>query len=480
MEMYRKSALLSTLKGYYGQMKNHRNPFVKLAWTVIILLVSGIAYLQTLSTQEESQSTDDAAEMVIVRIQAEYLLGVGALVGNTEEIALSAGILDAGSVGQRQRYMAFMIALGNQKGAVEADLHLHADLLETGQELTAQQSMIQEALNILATGSELPIDKIDAISQLGWFGTLLTADETSRAVITASSEEKIMIVGSAFVFICALCIIGFGGLIVCFISALTGNIGSSMLPSSKSHGIYAEVFAIWLLAFLLLSAGAGALAHVLAKDNMLVGMLCTLGAFFASLLVLTWARIRGISWEQLRNDIGWTSGTGLNKEFLTGLFGYAMTLPILGAGILITMVLMLVQQEVVGSNDPFSGDGGGAHPIIVEIANGGWGVRILLVILAAVAAPIVEETMFRGVLYRQLRTSSHRIGLVLSITISVLLTSFLFAAIHPQGWVAIPALMGIAIGMNLLREWRGSLIPSMMVHGISNGIVVSMMLVFLS
>ena len=57
---------------------------------------------------------------------------------------------------------------------------------------------------------------------------------------------------------------------------------------------------------------------------------------------------------------------------------------------------------------------------------------------------------------------------------------FLFAAIHPQGWIAIPALMGIAIGMNLMREWRGTVIPSMVVHGVSNGLVTSMMLIFLS
>jgi membrane protease YdiL (CAAX protease family) len=61
----------------------------------------------------------------------------------------------------------------------------------------------------------------------------------------------------------------------------------------------------------------------------------------------------------------------------------------------------------------------------------------------------------------------------------VFLVSFVFAAIHPQGWVAIPALMSIAVGMNLLREWRGSLIPSMVVHGLSNGIVVSMMVLML-
>ena len=122
----------------------------------------------------------------------------------------------------------------------------------------------------------------------------------------------------------------------------------------------------------------------------------------------------------------------------------------------------------------------GAHPIIVDVAHGGFEVRVFLFLLAAVAAPIIEETMFRGVLYRQLRSSTQKFGLLFSIITSVLITSFLFAAIHPQGWIAIPALMSIAIGMNLMREWRGTIIPSMIVHGMSNGIVISILFIFLS
>lgn len=461
-------------------MNDHRSPFLKTAWTIIIALVAGIAFLQTLNIEEESVDSDDSAEMVILQIQGEYLLGLGALMGEKEDVAKSAGLLDTGSVGQRQRFMAFMIALGNPEGAIQADLHLQSDLLETGHELTEKQSVIQENLNILATGGKLPENQEMMVSQLGWFGKLLVADDKTRESMNHSASQKILIVGSLFGIICVLCVLGFGGLIVCFIRALTGSLCSSMLSPSASHGIYAEVFAIWLLVFLLLSAAAGVLANAIAQNNLFVGMLCTLFAFFASLIVLFWARIRGISWKQIRADIGWTTGNGINTEYLMGLFGYAITLPILGVGILITMVLMIIQTGVGVENDPLSGAGSGAHPIIVEIANGGWDVRILLVFLAAVAAPIVEETMFRGVLYRQLRSASHRIGLLVSIMISILITSFLFAAIHPQGWVAIPALMGIAIGMNLMREWRGSLIPSMMVHGISNGIVVSMLLVFLS
>jgi membrane protease YdiL (CAAX protease family) len=159
-----------------------------------------------------------------------------------------------------------------------------------------------------------------------------------------------------------------------------------------------------------------------------------------------------------------------------------MMLPFLGIGVLLVLFLVFIQSLFSASagSDPFAGTSGGAHPIVLEIANGGIQVRFLLIVLAAVAAPIVEETMFRGVLYRQLRTSSNRLGIVLSISLSVLLTSFLFAAIHPQGWIAIPALMAIATGMNLMREWRGTLLPSMIVHGLSNGLVTTMMIIFLS
>ena len=202
----------------------------------------------------------------------------------------------------------------------------------------------------------------------------------------------------------------------------------------------------------------------------------------SSLVVLFWARIRGISFKQIREDIGWTTGKGVTREICTGISGYAMTLPILGIGVLITLFLFFLQQLVTGGAEdaPFQGTSGGSHPIIIDIANGVWSTKILVVFLAAVAAPVVEETMFRGVLYRQLRSSSCKFPKAISILCSVMLVSFLFAAIHPQGWIAIPALMGIAVGMNLMREWRGTLIPSMVVHGVSNGIVVSMMVLMFS
>ena len=80
--------------------------------------------------------------------------------------------------------------------------------------------------------------------------------------------------------------------------------------------------------------------------------------------------------------------------------------------------------------------------------------------------------MFRGVLYRHLREASCLLRYATSVLLSILVVSFLFAAIHPQGLVAIPPLMGLAVAFNLIREWRGTLVPGMVAHGVHNGLLM--------
>jgi len=87
--------------------------------------------------------------------------------------------------------------------------------------------------------------------------------------------------------------------------------------------------------------------------------------------------------------------------------------------------------------------------------------------------------MFRGVLYRHLREASSRLGYFWSVMLSATVAGFVFAAIHPQGLIAIPALMAIAFGLTLVREWRGTLIPGMVTHGVHNGILLLIALLML-
>ena len=86
-----------------------------------------------------------------------------------------------------------------------------------------------------------------------------------------------------------------------------------------------------------------------------------------------------------------------------------------------------------------------SHPIQEDIASGNSMVWLVVFVTACIAAPIVEETMFRGVLFRHLRDASRRWGDGLSICLSVFLNSLIFASIHPQGIVGIPLLTTLAI-----------------------------------
>jgi membrane protease YdiL (CAAX protease family) len=95
-----------------------------------------------------------------------------------------------------------------------------------------------------------------------------------------------------------------------------------------------------------------------------------------------------------------------------------------------------------------------------------------LYLLVSVFAPVMEETMFRGALFHHLR---RRWGWAVSAPI----VAFIFAVIHPQGWVAVPVLGSIALVLAALREWRGSLIAPMVAHACNNFIVLTLALAVL-
>jgi membrane protease YdiL (CAAX protease family) len=80
--------------------------------------------------------------------------------------------------------------------------------------------------------------------------------------------------------------------------------------------------------------------------------------------------------------------------------------------------------------------------------------------------------MFRGILFHHLRQRW-------SWLVTALIVSFIFAVLHPQGWVAVPALTAIAIVLSALREWRGSLIAPMAAHACNNFLVLTLALMFL-
>lgn len=268
--------------------------------------------------------------------------------------------------------------------------------------------------------------------------------------------------------------LGFVGLVVFLIFLLSGRLRTGIHPGGARGGVYAESFALYLFIFSAINFGS--MVVPAAREWMLT--ISTGAAILSLVLALAWPVLRGVSWKQVREDVGFNLGRRPALEPVIGVGGYAMTLPILAVGVLIMIMLMVlaggVQQLFGGAPDEFSPKTApAAHPIVFVLINSDWWTRLQIYVLACIVAPLVEETMFRGVLYRHLREATARLGFFLSMFLSCMVVSFIFAVIHPQGLLAVPVLMALAFGFNLVREWRGTLVPGMVAHGLNNGLVIT-------
>ncbi len=465
-----------------------------LAW-IVILGVAVFTIMQHRSAPADQETAQDTVGLVLVQLQGKYLVGAAHLLAGQGPVLYgqAQGLLNAGTVGQRQR---FVILASELAGPVEArqqldrlDRLIEAPPLGGPVKLTERDAVVQRILHELfparledLDGTEAeeaaaaavetlsPRDRETLADALGWFGEIASAPAGSpqhdAALRSASAVAAVLGVAAMGGILAG--VLGLAGLVLLVVLALTGTIRSGLGSGGASHAIYAETFAIWLAAFI----GLQQMTRFVPAE---LSLLAALGAFALSLGVLAWPVVRGIPWRVVRHDIGLTLGAKPWLEPLVGVAGYLATLPLLAVGLVITLTLMAIQQAAAGEVPTFGPTGGPAHPVVVYMTGPDAWPKLQVLLLAAVAAPVVEETMFRGVLYRHLRDATGRLDLVVSVLLCTGINTFLFASIHPQGFLAVPALMSLACGMTLIREWRGTLVPSIVIHGLSNGLVMSLL-----
>ena len=111
---------------------------------------------------------------------------------------------------------------------------------------------------------------------------------------------------------------------------------------------------------------------------------------------------------------------------------------------------------------------GGDKPTQLEqIINSSLAARYSLVALAVFTAPLVEELIYRGVLYSAL----HRLAGVAPAAVIVL---GIFTLIHvPQYWpnVGVIAAVGLlSVSLTIIRAYSGRLLPCIVIHFVFNGI----------
>lgn len=218
-------------------------------------------------------------------------------------------------------------------------------------------------------------------------------------------------------------------------------------PSAGAAGT--RLRGIDLLLVLVLTAGLYLLVGRLTGDPTMgmasvVALLAVQSAIPIAAVYLVIIKARGLSWS----DIGFTA---TSARWAARAVGIAfLVLPAM-------LVVNLATQALAGR--PFR------NPQLEFLAPAGfsWEGLLGMLLVVAIIAPIVEETVFRGLLYGWLR---RRLG----VAAAALLSALIFAFGHGI-LMLVPALVVTGLVLALVYERSGSLWPPIVVHGTINAVM---------
>ncbi|MGG1629521.1 CPBP family intramembrane glutamic endopeptidase [Rossellomorea sp. NRS-1567] len=133
--------------------------------------------------------------------------------------------------------------------------------------------------------------------------------------------------------------------------------------------------------------------------------------------------------------------------------------------IIIYSVILLVGAVIIVVLTSFIGNSWENSKTKAMQQNATFFTILIAFISAAIISPVYEEIFYRGFLYRWLRT---RIGL----TGALLLSSLIFTIIHIPTYNVMPVNFFSGILFALAYERTHSIWPSVLIHGLTNGIMV--------
>lgn len=466
-------------------------------WLALIAACS-LIYLGRAMEKEGTGVVPDPAttSSPMLKFLGRYALGAGAMAGGANKSQfvssiddLSTHVIDrvraavlVGDLGGASESLDRLAKLESEVDSARADgvprtgfgassgILVFADEAARG----AMQEDLATLRAIYESGSAAGIDAAARdllMKRHGWFGRVaLTfgagAGDAERARIDAECSRVVLAVIAALAVIVAAVLTGLMLFILAVVMLAQGRLRSGWLlaersgvigpavgaaPAGAAPSADLETIVLFLWSFIVMGVVAGAVQIATGADVTMVLAWCAAS-------VCLWPLARGWPWRAWRYAVGWHAGRGFFREVGAGLVGYLAGLPIVGVGVLLTLAITALTGRDA------------THPIANEVdLSSVWAV-VGLYGLAVLWAPIVEESAFRGALYRHLR------GRV-ACPIAALVCGLVFAIIHPQGLAGVPVLTAMGIVFCLLREWRGSLIGPMVAHALNNLFAVTMLLV---
>jgi len=297
-----------------------------------------------------------------------------------------------------------------------------------------------------------PAESTRLIQKYDYFGHMALAYGSAPGTdavksVESSAARTLLLLGIVGFALTVLILASLAALIAAIYFASKGKIHRQYIPNANTRGVFLQGFAIYLVLFVML----GLTLRLAAVSNLNWEWL----AWLIIPIVILWT-VRGNDSTDWRTALGWHTGRGWLKEAAAGIGGYLAGCPLMAIGLVMTILLMRVAGAPA------------ANPVFTLLR----GNVLATYGLACVFAPVIEETMFRGVLFHHLRGRWSWFASAAAI-------SFIFGVIHPQGWVAIPILWAIAMVLAALREWRGSIIAPMTAHAFNNFVAITLALMLL-
>lgn len=412
-----------------------------LPWLVILAFALGLPVLTALGDRPSasaptSQPVKSELPSLQVQVQGKYILGVSGVMPAAQRATLVPQMTAYAKNAADQIVVATVEAELVSKEAALArlkplDTPSAIAFRETYENQTALPAKVREDYGYFA--------------ELAETHHLPATDDRRAAVLSAATRTTFVVVGAMGVGIILL-LAGLTLFVIALVRLSAGKLRFRSMPPLANADIYAQTFALYLILFFgtsVLLGLMGALPQA-AKAGVLIIPIVIASAY---------PLLCGVRPSMLRTDWGLSTGRGLFTEIGLGLIGYIACLPIIGVGFLITLLL----TTLTGTD--------ASHPIATEVSKHPWTIFFL----ASIFAPVTEELFFRGCFFSHCRR-------FLNPWASGLLVGLIFAAIHPQGWAAIPALGMIGFSLALLRHWRGSLVAPMTAHALNNTTVLLLVL----
>ncbi len=280
-----------------------------------------------------------------------------------------------------------------------------------------------------------------------------------RSELASSALPRMVMLG-------VLIIIG-GGLLFVGLGVLASYIllgkGSTlpMRPYAEASPFALDPLLWSLVAFLLLvvSGVGGLLNEILSALGMEVPspyLLTQLTAVAISLGILYSFnhRLEGIG------SVQWFPPSSAIRQIGVSLAGYSAFIPLA----VVSLCCLILANPALPSEQ--------TNPVLEEPPASTMDFLVIF-LMAVVLAPIVEEFLFRGVLFQVLWQRTGRVWL------SAVLSGFLFAIIHPQFLAGIGPVFLLGVILAIVYAHTRSLLPCILMHAYNNGFITLLFWSFL-